>query len=556
MQIFLISFIIILNFYTLGIIFLKNLEFHNFLNKFSFSCVLGTIAISFLALFLNFFLPLNQLTGNVFIILSFLFFLISFFKEKNKKDLIKFTIILSIISTLLIIYSNINRPDSGLYHLPYIQLINESKILIGINNIHLRFGHISIIQYLSAIYYNSFFPIEAILLPSSILVGSIFLYFFSFFDKRFNFIELKIFISLIVIYSLYSFNRYSGFGNDATSHLILFMISIFFLQSQFQIKNIENFGMITLLSIFVFMQKTFMIFLPIIFFLIYVIFLIKKNIYKNYKVLFSITFISFWLIKNILISGCLIFPISTLCFDNLSFVNIETIRNFEIHAESWSKDWPNSVNLDMSMEVFNENFNWFKVWYNNHFQIVIKKLFPFLLLILIILLSGIIFFKNSAEKINKEFMKKNYLIFILSFILCIIWFLKFPIYRYGQSFFALTFIASFTLCFVYFTNIKKIYNILFISIIFVAFVVISKNFIRIYENYEIRNEWPNIYSLSEKKEDNYKKQLVSIYNKDNFVYYFSDKGECMYNLSPCSNFLIKNINKKIKYGYEIFYVEN
>ena len=71
--------------------------------------------------------------------------------------------------------------------------------------------------------------------------------------------------------------------------------------------------------------------------------------------------------------------------------------------------------------------------------------------------------------------------------------------------------------------LKKIYNILFISIIFVAFVVISKNFIRIYENYEIRNEWPNIYSLSEKKEDNYKKQLISIYNKDNFVYYFSDK---------------------------------
>ena len=28
---------------------------------------------------------------------------------------------------------------SGLYHLPYIQLINEQNI-IGINNIHLRFG--------------------------------------------------------------------------------------------------------------------------------------------------------------------------------------------------------------------------------------------------------------------------------------------------------------------------------------------------------------------------------------------------------------------------------
>ena len=42
-----------------------------------------------------------------------------------------------------------------------------------------------------------------------------------------------------------------------------------------------------------------------------------------------------------MISGCLVFPISILCFDSLSYVNIDLIKNFEILSESWSKDWPN-----------------------------------------------------------------------------------------------------------------------------------------------------------------------------------------------------------------------
>ena len=84
MQIFLINFVIILNFYTIGILFLKNLEFHNFLNKFSLSCVFGAIFVSSLALLINFFLPLDKLVGNTFIILSFVFFLVIFILKKIK----------------------------------------------------------------------------------------------------------------------------------------------------------------------------------------------------------------------------------------------------------------------------------------------------------------------------------------------------------------------------------------------------------------------------------------------------------------------------------------
>ena len=38
-------------------------------------------------------------------------------------------------------FDNTNRPDAGLYHLPFINIINDSKIIIGSNNLEFRFGH-------------------------------------------------------------------------------------------------------------------------------------------------------------------------------------------------------------------------------------------------------------------------------------------------------------------------------------------------------------------------------------------------------------------------------
>ncbi len=556
MQIFLISFFITLSFYTFGILFVKKLKFHNFLNKFSLCCVFGAILVSFIGLTLNFFFPLGKNTGNFFIIFSSIFFLVFFYKDISKINIIKYSLLLSAIVTLLVLYSNINRPDAGLYHLPYVQLINENKILLGITNIHLRFGHISILQYLSAIYNNNYFPIETIVLPPAILAGAIFLYFFSFMDKKFNYFELKVYVCLITIYSLYSFNRYSNFGNDATSHLLCFLLTIIFLQKNFNIQNINNFSIISIISTYLFMQKTFMILLPIVCFSLYIFYLLKENIYKDIKILFSILLVLSWIIKNILISGCVIFPISFSCLDNLSYVNIGEIKKFEISAESWSKDWPNRADKNIEMIDFNKDFNWINDWYNNHFKIIIKKVTPYILLILTILTYALLKFGVNKNKINEKFLKKSYLLIFLSFLFSIVWFLKFPIYRYGQSFLAILFISCFILIFNYLTEIKKIYRIFVVTTIIFALAVITKNFIRIYKKNDIRNMWPNIYTLSEVKEDNYKKQLIPKYYNNTFIYYFSKDGECMYNLSPCSNFLKNKINKKTKKGYEIFYFED
>ena len=178
--------------------------------------------------------------------------------------------------TILISYDNVYRPDAGLYHLPFISILNENKIIIGLSNLHFRFGHISIVQYLSASFNNHLFNEKGILIPHALI--------FSFFLL---FLIQKIFseknkIILIIIFSFFSFivfrmNRYSSFGNDAPSHfyyMYLVILSIYFI---FDNKNYFNkFNKIILVAIFVYFNKITMLmslFIPLIF-------LLNKNFLK------------------------------------------------------------------------------------------------------------------------------------------------------------------------------------------------------------------------------------------------------------------------------------
>ena len=553
MQILLSSLFIILNFYISGSFFANKNAHHNIICKFSLSSIMGAILISFISLLINFFSPINQLIGNIFLILSIIIFFLFFYFEKNRLKILICSFVTSILVTILILYSNIYRPDAGLYHLPYIQLIQENKILLGVTNINFRFGHSSILQYLSAIYNNGIMPLEVIILPPAILVSLFFVYFLSFYDKDYNFHEIKIFIFLIAIYSFYSFNRFSNFGNDAVSHLFFFLFWIRFIQIQFVEGEINEFGDLAILSIFAFLQKLFMIFLPLVCFAIFVKFFLKKNIFQNLKIIFSLIFLLAWLIKNILISGCVVYPVSFTCFKNLNVVDINSVREVAVASESWSKDWPNRNNNSLSMMEYNKNFNWLPSWINNHFKIVITKFTPFLITIFLVLTYTILFLKKNNSKIyNDEFIKKIKILVIISLLLTIFWFLKFPIYRYGQSFLTILFISLFTLIFSKFSDNLKLKKIFVYSSIIVLALAITKNFVRIKDNYKLKNKWPNIYTLSEKKEENFKKELQPVFLNGKLVYYFSGGSECMYNKSPCTNILVEKIIKKEKYGYEIF----
>ena len=152
--------------------FLKNKEEYNFYEKFIF----GFIFLSTIALILNFFLPLSQFLNTIFY-LTIIFISIFIFKVKINKEELKVIILISILSSFLLIFSYSYRPDAGIYHLPYVSILNNEKIIFGLFNIHERFAIISIIQYISAFNNNFIFGENGIAIPLAIICSFITSYF-------------------------------------------------------------------------------------------------------------------------------------------------------------------------------------------------------------------------------------------------------------------------------------------------------------------------------------------------------------------------------------------
>ena len=149
-----------------------------------------------------------------------------------------------------------------------------------------------------------------------------------------------------------------------------------------------------------------------------------------------------------------------------------------------------------------------------------------------------------------------YLIYFLTFYL-VLWFLKFPVYRFGIGFLSSFIIIIYV--FIFISNKKKIYNKKALIIILVSgFLIIhAKNINRIINKFDqnyYNAPWPAMYSMNEN--ENEIKNFKKIYDKkNNFLYYYSNGVECMYSNSPCTNYLNKNIKKTTRYGYQIFFYE-
>ena len=87
--------------------------------------IIGIIFASIIPLIINFFLPLSLINNSIILFIIFLIFLI--LRLKLQKIDYLFISICSLLSFLIILYDNEYRPDAGLYHLPYIQILNEQK---------------------------------------------------------------------------------------------------------------------------------------------------------------------------------------------------------------------------------------------------------------------------------------------------------------------------------------------------------------------------------------------------------------------------------------------
>lgn len=544
-QLYIYSFLATFLFTPFGIFFFKRNE--KDLEYFSYQLIFGIIFISFIALLLNFFFPLDQLINSLLIVLSAYIII----KNRNvylTKNYFFYSIISAFIIFLLIKESNVYRPDAGLYHLPFINILHHEKIVLGLSNLHFRFGHISIIQYFSAISNNILFGLNGIVFAGALISSAIIINFLFILLKKIkkNNFDLEFyFIFAIFIFIFYKLNRYSNYGNDAPAHMLYYFLvsQLLIISRNFDLNRYAN---TFILSTFIFMNK---ITLSIAC-LIPLIFIQKKNFLKIIqlkKIYFVTFFLSLWLIKNILISGCAIYPILNTCFDKLNWTDKFTAKYISTENEAWAKNWPDSK-LNYDHKKYIKNFNWFNDWKKNYFPKLFKILFPYILFLILIYFYLYLFKKKQ----NIKNSSKIYFIFIPLVISLIFWFLKFPILRYGQAFIITFFALIFAIYCSKYPVIKGRINIFFLIIILGSLVFISKNMLRTYKtsNDYYNYPWPKFYSIDENNLPIDQIEIV-INNKK---FYKASKGICMYSVPMCSGFERKFNTKKV-YSYLMLFRE-
>ena len=250
---FLFPFLIVFQILIFGKLLKKQL-FQNLKVDISVETVIAIFVISNVFFILNFIFSLNKIINSIIFILP-LFFIFYIGKEDIKK-ILKYSILFSIFFILFVSFDTVNRPDAGLYHLPFISILNENKIIVGLANLHFRFGHTSILQYLDAGYNNFIFNEYGILIPKSILYFSLCYFFFKETIDNFKRNQNNFgFISFLILFQiLFDMNRYSYHGNDVPAHLIILFLSYYFFKNR--ISKFGEFYLISSLCVFSFQIKS------------------------------------------------------------------------------------------------------------------------------------------------------------------------------------------------------------------------------------------------------------------------------------------------------------
>ena len=347
----------------------------------------------------------------------------------------------------------------------------------------------------------------------------------------------KLFSFIIFVYISLRINRYGEFGNDAMAHL-----SIFYLISKFiylDPNKIDSYNKILFLSVFSFLNKSFMIFAFVI--PAYLFFKTKFN-YKRKLFNLSIFFLGLWLVKNIFISGCAIYPVKYSCIENLKWVDIKDVSYESTKGEAWAKAWPQNQNKSLTQSEFNKEFNWVESWLIENKNIFIKKLSPFL----IFLILFVLFFRGtySVKKIDKQ---KKYILLLFSVIGTIYFFIKFPTYRYGYSY-LIVLLSILTLNIFSKVNYEKIFRFFKLTLIVLLVGLILKNAQRISKYYDVRSILPNDRYLSKIQQN----QVQKIFLSKEFYYYLLPGRECRYFKSPCTHIVeLNNLKTKKILSYNI-----
>ncbi|MBD1139664.1 hypothetical protein IDH15_00110 [Pelagibacterales bacterium SAG-MED38] len=447
--------------------------------------------------------------------------------------------------------------DFHYYHFPYSYYLTQNSLLVGVGQFNHGFRTPSSIFYLNSLfflplakYYLFYIPTLLIMgFSNQILISRIFKYFkskkidFIFFLSLFFFIFINIF-----------FYRLQEHGTDRSAQiliLILFLQLLIFLNFDKNAKN-ELDQMIVILGLIISLKAFYILYLLVPLVVSWILYKenklnLFKDLLKNKIFYFFLILIFVVLITNFLNTGCLIYPLNLTCFENFSWsLNSAEISKMNQHYNLWSKAGHTPTFKVDNAEVHLQNFNWVSNWIDDYFFNKVSDLIFGLLFTSVFLF---LFFFNKKTK--QIYYNKNYnFLIILIFFLLVEWFVNHPALRYGgYALFAILFLMPTSIIIAKFrNNFNQIYKKTSLLLCIVVIVFLSRNYVRINDEFKKYNYSPleNPLYKVEKKHFRVEKKFFEL---------ISNFEKCEQSLNSCNYKNSLKVKKFLKNRY-IFVVKH
>ena len=440
----------------------------------------GFILIYFIVFVLHFIIPINIVLSFSLLILGSLYYLKKILFSHKKISFSKEVLIIFLLSYISSLTVNLHD-DVRSYQLPYINLVQDFRIIFGLVNINdfyvYSHGLYDIMAFFKIPYYENRFIF---------LIPVIFIFFFicSIYDtlKKSKSNIVATYIFLILCLFLLKFYRSKEFGTDLPVTSVIFLCQIYFLKIFDEFDKVF-FAKLVIFSLFAFFLKVYS------FLLIFLIFYFYSNYQKIYSFFKSNYILTIFLIffsvisfsKSFILSGCFVYPEPKTCVSS-KIVKWSYDKDLTGYRKDFlaagSKGWRQYLRLNdfdnlISAKDYLE-YNKIKyLYYIFHDNDRERVLLPVLLTLLCFLIA-FFFYKIKTVK----FIIPNKLLYY-SGITFVCWLYLFPISKYGGYAYVLFFSYLFLLKI--FNNFE-FYQKFFSSILIVlTFFFGYKNLNRIYE---------------------------------------------------------------------------
>jgi len=436
--------------------------------------------------------------------------------------------------------------DAKDYHLNAQNYINESKVIIGLSNLYLGYGWSTIHEYISVNFWSgeNFIGLHFLNLVYFVTV-------FNFFTFHLYYKRNVIFKNTGLFFLIYGFLDNFGFGGGNNGFIqiqsvgkpdVAFGILFFLINLMMLAKILENkfeFNDLIFISysiFFAFQIRISGIYLsPLFFYFLYRC--IKTNeislyiYFKKIKVLFFL--LVAWVIKNLLITSCLVFPISFTCFNTFSW----SLKKTDL--ENYYYILSVVQNQRIIFSSGEEFFNWANHWFNHAYNSTI--ILNFIISFFVILIINKFISKNESKSFKNNLKLSLYFLFLIG-----VWFITAPVVRYGFGIF-LVITSS-----IYLFNYPKEDKYKFLSSNLLIFSLLFLTVFSVPRFYQLTSFIKDPLSITELNIENYDFRKIdnsftfSPTNKDNFCwikqYCIRGNKKHSLNLSNGYTFISENNN--------------